>query len=283
MGGATATGHRDGALHVLAREIHPLGGLADDYDELLEQFGDASLVLLGEASHGTHEFYRDRAEITRRLIGRRVLRAVPSRPIGRTPRVHRYVTRGPRDPDAAEALAGFRRFPHWMWRNAEVLDFVGWLRAHNDAQRPAPMLLGSTASTSTVSTRRSRRCWRTSGRSILRAAPRAAERYACFDPSAADSRRTGSREPGDHATCRTWVRGAAARAATAARNTLPAATGLRPRTTCSLPNRTPAWSPTRSEYYRTMFSTHVSSWNLRDRHMADTLAQPDDPPPQESG
>ena len=124
-------------LEALRREAHPLTGDRRDYDALLALIGDARIVLLGEASHGTHEFYRERARITKRLIAEHGFTAVAIE--GDWPdayRVNRYVQGARDDPDAEEALGGFRRFPTWMWRNADVLDFVGWLRAHNDA--PAP-------------------------------------------------------------------------------------------------------------------------------------------------
>ena len=116
-----------------ARCAPPARAIGSDYDALLERVGDARLVLLGEASHGTHEFYRERARITKRLIEELGLHGRGGR--GRLARCR------PRQPlragagddgDAEEALRGFRRFPTWMWRNAEVLDFVGWLRAHNE-------------------------------------------------------------------------------------------------------------------------------------------------------
>ena len=120
-------------LDALRREAHPLTGDRRDYDPLLALIGDARIVLLGEASHGTHEFYRERARITRRLIAELGFSAVAIE--GDWPdahRVDRYARGAGSDRDAEEALRGFRRFPTWMWRNADVLDFVGWLRAHND-------------------------------------------------------------------------------------------------------------------------------------------------------
>jgi len=89
-------------------------------------------VLLGEASHGTHEFYRERSRITKRLIAERGFTAVAIEGDWPDPyRVNRFVSGARSDPDAQDTLGGFRRFPTWMWRNADVLDFVGWLRAHN--------------------------------------------------------------------------------------------------------------------------------------------------------
>ncbi len=117
----------------LGGAAHALTGAADDLDDLVELAGPARVVLIGEASHGTHEFYRLRAELTKRLIADKGFVAVAVE--GDWPdchRVNRWVRGRGRDRDAAEALSGFRRFPAWMWRNADVLDFIGWLRAYNE-------------------------------------------------------------------------------------------------------------------------------------------------------
>ena len=115
----------------------PLRGAADDYDSLLEFIGDARFVLIGEATHGTHEFYRERAQITKRLIREKGFVAVAIEADWPDAyRVNRFV-RGRGDAvEAVDALDGFKRFPTWMWRNADVLDFVGWLRNHNDTIGP---------------------------------------------------------------------------------------------------------------------------------------------------
>ena len=116
----------------------PLEGSRRDFDRLVELAGDAHFVLLGEASHGTHEFYRVRAEITKRLIREQGFTAVAAEADWPDAyRVNRYVRGEVSDSDATEALGGFRRFPQWMWRNADVLDFVGWLRAFNESLPPS--------------------------------------------------------------------------------------------------------------------------------------------------
>jgi hypothetical protein len=154
--------------------LQPLQGERGDYDRLLERSGDARFVLLGEASHGTHEFYRERAEITRRPHRREGLQRR-----GRRGRLARRVPREPvrprrsGDPDARSALLGFERFPAWMWRNEVVLEFVEWLRAHNERAARGASRSGSTASTSTASSARSRWCWSTWTRSIRTRPPRA--------------------------------------------------------------------------------------------------------------
>src|SRR5690349_12046360 len=104
-----------------------------DYDPLLEFIGDARFVLIGEASHGTHEFYCERAQITKRLIAEKGFAAVAvEADFPDAYRVNSFVRGVENDESAAEALGGFKRFPAWMWRNADVLDFVGWLRSFND-------------------------------------------------------------------------------------------------------------------------------------------------------
>ncbi|HKX49713.1 MAG TPA: erythromycin esterase family protein, partial [Candidatus Binatia bacterium] len=123
----------DEIVGVLRDSAQPLTGASNDYDALLELIGDARLVLLGEATHGTHEFYRERAQITKRLIAEKGFTAVAVEADWPDAyRVDRYVRGTGMDRSVDAALAGFERFPTWMWRNAEVLDFVGWLRAHND-------------------------------------------------------------------------------------------------------------------------------------------------------
>src|ERR671939_278825 len=125
---------KNNVTEAVRQAVRPLAGAADDYDPLLEWVGDARFVLLGEASHGTHEFYRQRAEITKRLIKEKGFTAVAAEADWPDAyRVNRYLRGRANDAEAVDALAGFKRFPTWMWRNADVLDFVGWLRAHNDA------------------------------------------------------------------------------------------------------------------------------------------------------
>ncbi len=122
-----------------------LTGARTDYDPLLELIGDAHFVLIGEASHGTHEFYRERAEITKRLIAEKGFNAVAVEADWPDAyRVNRYVRGMSDDAEPVEALGDFKRFPTWMWRNADVLDFVGWLREFNDRftrheQKPVSM------------------------------------------------------------------------------------------------------------------------------------------------
>src|SRR3989441_10908605 len=111
-------------LEAVGRTADPLDELIPDYTPLMRLIGDARFVLLGEASHGTHEFYRERAKITKRLIEERsVLAVVAEADWPDAARVNRYVRGRSDDPDAEAALADFKRFPQWMWRNADVVEF----------------------------------------------------------------------------------------------------------------------------------------------------------------
>jgi erythromycin esterase-like protein len=123
------------ALEAVQEFAHPLTGNRRDFDRLLRHCGKCSFVLLGEASHGTHEFYQARAEITKRLITEynfNLLCWEADWPDAL--RVNRYIRGGKEDTSPEEALRGFRRFPSWMWRNQDIVELVEWLRAYNDSQ-----------------------------------------------------------------------------------------------------------------------------------------------------
>src|SRR5438105_2683931 len=121
------------ASGLIRHTAFPLEGESQDFDELLDLGCNARFVLLGEASHGTHEFYLERPHNTRRLIEEKGVTAVAVEADWPDAyRVNRYV-RGQEQGIAIDALQDFKRFPAWMWRNSDVLEFVGWLREHNDA------------------------------------------------------------------------------------------------------------------------------------------------------
>lgn len=123
------------ALPYVVREVvQPLTRAETDYDPLMDFIGDANLVLLGEASHGTHEFYQARAQITNRLLREKGFLAVAVEADWPDAyRVNRYVRGLNDDTNGQEALSGFKRFPTWMWRNRDVLEFVEWLRGYNQS------------------------------------------------------------------------------------------------------------------------------------------------------
>lgn len=251
---------------------HPLSGEASDYDPLLALIGTRRFALLGEASHGTHEFYRERAEITKRLIREKAFSAVAIE--GDWPdawRINRYVRGDSDDLDAVEALAGFRRFPTWMWRNTEMVEFIEWLRAHNQALPAGEKRVGLYG-IDLYSLRASMKAVLRCLESLDPAAAEAARaRYACFD-------RFG--ESGQVYGFMTGLKGVGSCQEQAVAQLM----ALQRRTMDTL-----SWSDSADdeelfnarqnarvvkaaeEYYRTMFLAEVSSWNLRDRHMLESL------------
>jgi protein-L-isoaspartate(D-aspartate) O-methyltransferase len=118
------------AAEQVAAAAEPLDSIETvQLDALLERIADARVVLLGEASHGTAEFYALRARITQELITRKGFDLVAvEADWPDAARIDHYV----RDLDAPPAeWQAFARFPTWMWRNVEVRQFVEWLREHN--------------------------------------------------------------------------------------------------------------------------------------------------------
>ncbi|HEX9946021.1 MAG TPA: erythromycin esterase family protein [Allosphingosinicella sp.] len=124
-----------GAAAVAAAARRVTGG-ATDHDEILAAAADARRVLLGESTHGTHEYYRERGRISERLVRERGFNAIAIEgDWSPTWRVNQYVRGLGTDRSAQEAMAGYTRFPRWMWGNIEFRDFVERLRALN-LQRP---------------------------------------------------------------------------------------------------------------------------------------------------
>lgn len=251
---------------------HPLTGSHEDYDPLLDFIGDAHFVLLGEASHGTHEFYRQRAQITKRLIQEKGFTAIAVEADWPDAyRVNRYVTGQSADTDATEALSGFKRFPAWMWRNAEVLDFVGWLREHNDS------LPSGAAKTGFFGL--DLYSLHASIEAVLNyldkvdpeGAQRARHRYACFEHFGKDPQEYGyAAGLGLSHTCEsevvTQLIDLQRRAREYARRD-----GRIAADDFFYAEQNARLVKNAEQYYRTMFRGRVASWNLRDRHMAEIL------------
>lgn len=258
-----------GMADVLRAELSPLDGGAADYDPLLRLVGDARVVLLGEATHGTHEFYRERARITQRLIeekGFTIVAVEADWPDAY--RVNRWV-RGHGDDAAAEdALGGFERFPTWMWRNRDVLGLANWMRGWNETrvdpdQRAGFYGLDLYSLFGSIE-------------AVLRyldevdpeAARRARYRYSCFEHFGEDSQAYGyAAEFGLSQSCE--------EAAVAQLREMAegpgTATGELPDDEQFFAEQNARLVMNAEEYYRTMFRGRVSSWNLRDRHMSETL------------
>ncbi|MEA2192451.1 MAG: hypothetical protein QOI73_2572 [Solirubrobacteraceae bacterium] len=243
-----------------------------DDEQLIERAARARYVLLGEATHGSEEFYRERAAITRRLIAEAGFTAVAIE--GDWPaahRVNRWVRGAGADTSAEQALGDFRRFPAWMWRNVAVAEFVAWLRAHNDAP-PAGAQRAGFYGLDLYSPRTSMEAVVSHLTEIdPAAAQRARERYACFDHF--------GRDPQVYA-----LQAGIAGAESCERQVVEQLVELRDRTAAMALRAERDDGDARfyaeqnarlvvnaERYYRAMFRGGIESWNVRDTHMAETL------------
>jgi erythromycin esterase-like protein len=261
-----------GVANLIGENLHSLTGAAADYDPLIQQIGEARFVLIGEASHGTHEFYRERAQITKRLIQERGFTAVAVEADWPDAyRINWFVRNASSDAEAIDSLTGFKRFPTWMWRNADVLDFTGWLRAHNDGLPNSSNKVGFYGL--------DLYSLHSSIEAVLgylakvdpEAAKRARYRYSCFDHFGENTQAYGYAASFDLTdSCENEVVGQLVdlrrRAADyASRDGRVAADDF------FFAEQNARLVKNAEEYYRSMFRGSVPSWNLRDRHMAETL------------
>ncbi|WP_133137941.1 erythromycin esterase family protein [Legionella rowbothamii] len=242
-----------------------------DCSSLMEQIGDARFVMIGEASHGTHEFYQTRIEITQKLIQKKGFMAVAIE--GDWPdahRVYRYIQGRSDVDDNKSALGDFKRFPTWMWRNTTMPPFLKWLREYNDLPSTVNKvgfygldLYSINASMQAVINY------------LTKVDPKAAEqakkRYACFDHLNVDPQMYGY------------------------------LTNIRIKKSCIVEVLETLYElqhnafkfmqnkderaeddyffaaqnarlvKNAEEYYRSMFEGHITSWNIRDNHMVETL------------
>jgi erythromycin esterase-like protein len=238
---------------------------------LVDAIGDARLVLVGEASHGTHEFYKVRAELTKALILRKDFNVVAVEADWPDAyRVNRWVRHASADSDADAALGDFKRFPRWMWRNRDVVDFLTWLHVHNGSRSEADRTGFYGLDLYSL---------HTSIEAVLAylrkvdpaAAERARYRYGCFEEFGEDTQAYGyAASTGLSPSCQDEViaqlvelRRRAADYATrdgriAADDYFAAEINARVVRNAE-------------KYYRAMFGGRVESWNLRDTHMMETL------------
>jgi erythromycin esterase-like protein len=259
------------ALEVRAG-AHELTGAPADFEPLMALIGDAPYVLIGEASHGTHEFYRIRGEITKRLIQEHGFTAVAVEADWPDAyRVNRFVRGESSDADADVALSGFKRFPQWMWRNADVLDFVGWLRSLNESRTAADAVVGFYGL--------DLYSLHASIAAVLEyldavdpeAAVRARQRYACFENFGEDAQAYGY--AATHGLAESCEPAVVAQLVEMRRSAAEYARrdGRLMRDALFYAEQNARLVKDAEQYYRAMFYGGVASWNLRDRHMAETL------------
>ena len=261
----------ENALGAINRAAVPLAFSPDDYDPLLEWIGNRGLVLIGEASHGTHDFYRERALITRRLIEEKGFNAVAIE--GDWPdayRVHRFIRGIGQDVTARDALGDFVRFPAWMWRNLDVLAFIDWVYQFN--QTVAPQQRVGFYGLDLYSLHASIRAVLDYMEKVdPDGARRARYRYACFDHFGEDIQAYGyAASFGLTKDCEDQV--VAQLVEMRRRSAQLASRDGRVEPDDYLSAEQNARLVQNAErYYRTMFGGRVESWNVRDEHMSETI------------
>ena len=244
----------------------------DGLAPLLDLIGDARLVLIGEATHGTEEFYRIRANLTQALIQSKQFNIVAVEADWPDAyRVNRWVRHLTREPEPAVALDDFIRFPRWMWRNTVIVDFVEWLRRYN-----AKRMTGDRAGfygLDLYSLHRSMDAVLTYLSKVdPEGANRARRRYACFEQFGDDAAQAYgyaatlglSRSCEDDVVAQLLELRKAA-AVYANRD------GRVAEDDYFFAEQNARLVTNAERYYRAMFGGHVESWNLRDTHMMETL------------
>lgn len=255
----------------LERSIRPIEDEDAVPGELVSRTAEARYVLIGEASHGTHEFYALRAALTRRLIVDHGFHAIAvEADWPDAARVDRYVRGDREEPSAGRALDEFTRFPLWMWRNTVVAGFVDWLRTYNLGLDRADQagfygldLYSMYTSIDMVVSYLDR--------VDPDAAERARLRYACFDHAGVDGQRygygtvTGRRDSCEDDVVAQLVELISNRELYGGRD------GRLPPDAYFDAEQNARLVANAERYYRSMFRGRDESWNLRDRHMADSL------------
>ncbi|MFL6751643.1 MAG: erythromycin esterase family protein [Sphingomicrobium sp.] len=252
---------------LIADAAEPLPDIDDrTFGEFFDRFADARVVLLGEASHGTSEFYRARAAISRQLIERHgftIVAVEADWPDAAT--IDRYVRH--RRPRAGEQRA-FERFPTWMWRNAEVDAFIRWLRTHNHGRSYERMagFYGLDLYNLSGSMRAVVDFLETEDPELARLAHR---RYGCLDPWADNPALYGRHSLLEgYARCEVGV--------------VQMLKDLLQKQVDCFAEECDEWLDAAANarlvknaeaYYRVMYHGSAESWNLRDTHMFETLCQ----------
>ena len=238
-----------------------------DLDPLLDRIGDGRYVLLGEASHGTHEYYSWRNALSRRLIEEKGFSFIAVE--GDWPdcyRVNRYVKGYPDSGDSArEVLHNFERWPTWMWANYEVIELVKWLRQHNDRRTDGQKagfygldvysLWGSLY-----------QVLGDLGKHAPSALPAARRAFQCFEPYGEDVH--------EYARATRWVDESCEDEVVALLAELRRSAQAHPhdgREAHFNAEQNALVVKNAEHYYRTMVQGRSESWNIRDRHMAETL------------
>jgi len=259
------------AIALVRQYAHPVTGAPRDYDPLLSMIGDNRFVMLGEATHGTHEFYHERLKITRRLIEEKGFDAIVLEANWTDAfEINQYVLGKTKHKNATLALAGFTRFPVWMWRNAEFRDLVESVRSINDSRTRGEHKVGvygmdlygiKESAAALVDYLR---------RTDQRSADQAARRYECinryrriedyamavrYDPKASCEKQVTEQFQETENVYRIWLK-----RGNGQRNDELFAAYQNARVVKNA-----------EIYYRRSLDRGFSSWNLRDTHMSETI------------
>lgn len=255
---------------LIKKNLQPLTGQNSDYDSLLKMAENARFVLIGESTHGTKEFYKMRAELSKRLIKELNFTAVAIEgDWSDSYHINRYVNGTNHNGGAIEALENFERFPTWMWKNMEVLKFIKWLRGYNsydDDNRSAEVrfygldLYGMNNSIAAVIDYLDK--------VDPRAGVRARQRYSCLDNFIPISPR---RQIVDD-SCEEKILQQLLELRSKAFEYIKK-DGFVAEEEFFCAERNAAVVKSAHEYYRSLYRGEPSSWNLRDSHMANTLEE----------
>ncbi|HVZ56338.1 MAG TPA: erythromycin esterase family protein [Chitinophagaceae bacterium] len=254
------------AIHQLRERSHTVS-LLEDLDPLIDRIGDARIVMLGEASHGTHEYYTWRTYLTQRLIKEKGFNFLAVE--GDWPdcyRLNRYIKNySGSGGSALEVLRSFRRWPTWMWANWEMVALSEWLARYNQS-RPLPgkvgfygldvyslwesmeSILGYLRKTDPAACRVAEEAWR------------------CFEPYR-------EQEGHGYAQALQWV---PTLCETEVVDMLKEVRRRLPQYNSDYENvfsveQNALVAVNAERYYRAMIAGGPHSWNVRDRHMTDTL------------
>jgi erythromycin esterase-like protein len=259
------------AIESVRREALWFEPTAKGLHTLVEAIGNARLVLIGEATHGTHEFYATRAELTKALIAQGGFGFVAVEADWPDAyRVNRWIRGDAHESGAEAALDDFTRFPRWMWRNRDVVEFISWLREYN-ANQPARDRVGFYG-LDLYSLHRSIDAVLAYLRKVdPAAASRASERYGCFEIFGEDPQAYGyASSLGLSPDCEREVTSQLVELRRQA-SEYASRDGRIAADDYFFAEQNARLVTNAETYYRTMFAGHVESWNVRDRHMMETL------------
>ncbi|MDF2959339.1 MAG: protein-L-isoaspartate O-methyltransferase [Paenibacillus sp.] len=239
----------------------------DDLQAIVDAAGDSQFVLLGEASHGTSEFYTLRAELSKQLVQQKNFRILAVE--GDWPScygINRYIKRlrdAPSTPE--EALSGFNRWPAWMWANREIIPLVQWLRDYNDKKVSGPKVgfYGLDVYSLWESMDEIFRYVKKTGSKEIGALAERA--FDCFNPHGKEGQAYGL-------AAALYGEGCQEEVVRLLVEMHKRRIQLQPEDEAALDAEINALVTVNAEhYYRTMITHDAESWNIRDRHMVDTL------------